>query len=58
MHGVCIVSVAELKEILEVNRNSERNLFHSKYFMEVDYVVMDCMEERLVARNKVELKND
>ena len=25
-------------------------LFHNKYFMELDHVVMDCIEERFVAK--------
>ena len=58
VHGVCIVSVYELKEILGRTKNGAKYLFHNKYFMEMDHVVMDCMEERLVARNRLEYEQD
>ena len=59
-----MVSVNELKVIVETNeREMERNgperaLFHNKYFMELDHSIMDCMEERLVAINMREYKED
>ncbi len=51
VHQVCIVGVGDLEEVV-----SERGsrLFHNKYFMEEDPVVMDCMEERVVALNRQE----
>jgi len=33
-------------------------LFFNKYFMEVDHVIMDCMEERLVKQNMLEYARD
>ena len=32
--------------------------FFNKYFMEMDHVVMDCMEQRLVEQNRREYEND
>ena len=29
-------------------------MFHNKYFTETDQTVMDCMEEELASRNKLE----
>jgi len=54
VHDVCIVTFQDLKRLLRV-RNA---LFHNKYFMELDHVVMDCMEERLVERNRREYQQD
>lgn len=33
-------------------------LFHNKYFMERDHTVMDCIEEELISRNKLEYERD
>ena len=33
-------------------------MFHNKYFMDVDHVVMDCFEEEQVKRNMDEFKRD
>ena len=52
------MTVAELKDVLRVSGGGERALFHNKYFMEVDHTVMDCMEERAVARNRLEFEQD
>ena len=40
---------------LEEGRNT---FFHNKYFIEYDHVVMDCMEEEIHSRNKLEYFND
>ena len=58
VHDVCIIASGDLKEVVARSRDGEKSLFHNKYFMEQDHVVMDCMEERLVARNKDEFKSD
>ena len=54
-HGICIVDVGDLNKTLEEGRNT---LFHNKYFMEYDHVVMDCMEEKIHSRDKLEYFND
>ena len=33
-------------------------MFHNKYFMERDHTVMDCLEEQLVVRNRLEYEKD
>lgn len=58
VHDICVVSVEELKELLSRSGDGKKSLFHNKYFMELDHIVMDCMEERLVARNRIEFKQD
>ena len=58
VHDICIVASGDLKEVVAKSRDGGVALFHNKYFMEQDHVVMDCMEERLVARNKEEFKSD
>ena len=43
---------------MRVSENGEKALFHNKYFMELDHTVMDCMEERAVAKNRQEFEAD
>ncbi len=38
--------------------NGDTALFQNKYFMEKNHIVMDCMEEMIVAKNKLEYKQD
>ena len=53
-HDICIITASDL-----LNVAKERNyLFHNKYFMDVDHTVMKCMEERIVARNKLEYRKE
>ena len=54
-HGICIVDVGDLYKTLEEGRNT---FFHNKYSIEYDHVVMDCMEEEIHFRNKLEIFND
>ena len=43
----------------KVNINNLKGpMFHNKYFMEKDHIVMDCMEEELVIRNRLEYEKD
>ena len=54
VHGICIVIHADLPRIMQETKNGSKALFHNKYFMEDNHVIMDCMEERIVAMNKLE----
>ena len=54
VHGICIVNHADLPRIMQETKNGSTALFHNKYFMEDNHVIMDCMEERIVAMNKLE----
>ena len=59
VHGVCVVSSGDLPTIYSMGVNADKpTFFFNKYFMEWDHVVMNCMEERLVERNKLEYVND
>ena len=58
VHNICVVSVEELKEVVYLTKDGRRAIFHNKYFMYLDHVVMDCAEEKLVARNKLEYQQD
>ena len=58
VHGICIVNHADLPRIMQMTRNGSKALFHNKYFMEDNHVIMDCMEERIVAMNKLEYELD
>ena len=59
VHGVCVVNSGDLPMIYSMGVNADKpTFFFNKYFMEWDHVVMDCMEERLVERNKLEYVND
>ena len=62
IHSICIMTSADL---YTVSNNLKANsghltgpMFHNKYFMEKDHIVMDCIEEQLVIRNWLEYKND
>ena len=54
IHQVCIVAVGDLQEVA----GQTGKLFHNKYFMENDHVVMNCMEERMVDRNRLEYEQE
>ena len=53
-HNICIITAADLASVTK----GKDYLFHNKYFMEVDHTVMTCMEERIVARNKLEYRKE
>ena len=55
IHQICVVGAGDLQEVV---RESGSHLFHNKYFMEFDHSVMDCMEERIVERNRLEYRQD
>ena len=55
VHNICIVDVGDLNRTLEEGRGS---LFHNKYFMEYDHVIMDCMEEKIRAQNQLERRKE
>ena len=58
VHGICIVNHADLPLIMQDTKNGAKALFQNKYFMEKNHVVMDCMEEMIVAKNKLEYEED
>ena len=58
VHAICVVSVDELQEIVRRTEDGHAYVFHNKYFMGVDHVVMDCAEEKMVTRNKLEYKQE
>ena len=57
LHTVCITNSADLPAIV---KSSSLNgyLFHNKYFAEMDHTVMDCLEERIVDKNKEEYRQE
>ena len=50
---VCIAGVGTMKSI-----NTSEAFFFNKYFARQDHVIMDCVEERIVARNRLEYSKD
>ena len=54
VHNICIVNHADLPRIMLETKNGSTALFHNKYFIEDNHVIMDCMEEKIVAMNKLE----
>jgi hypothetical protein len=56
VHLVCVVNFQDMPRIMRETKFGETALFHNKYFMEWDPVIMDCMEERIVAKNKREFE--
>jgi len=58
IHNICIVDVGDLQRILQATNNGKSAFFQNKYLMEHDHVVMDCMEERIVDKNRLEYEKD
>ncbi len=58
VHRICIPTIQGLERIITASNDGQIYLFHNKYFMEEDHVMMDCTEERLIARNKMEYEED
>ncbi len=58
IHMICIVTHSDLPRIMRETNNGDTSLFQNKYFMEKNHVVMDCMEEMIVAKNKLEYEED
>ena len=60
VHNICIMTSADLSSVhVKVNVKKLRGpMFHNKYFTERDHTVMDCMEEQLVLRNRLEYEKD
>ncbi len=58
VHDICIPTIRGLERITTASKDGQNALFLNKYFMEQDHVMMDCMEERLIARNKIEYEED
>ena len=57
VHSICIATSGDLHRIYK-SALSWQHFFFNKYFMEEDHVVMDCMEERLIAHNSKEYARD
>ena len=67
IHSICVCSSADLHRLdyqphwlAPGKRQSgeHETLFHNKYFLELDHIAMECMEEELVQRNKEEYRGD
>ena len=58
VHGICVVNHGDLPRIMRETKDGKTALFHNKYFMELDHVAMDCMEEMIVFRNRKEYEED
>lgn len=54
VHDVCIITAPDLSSVVK----SKNSLFFNKYFMDLDHTVMGCMEERIVASNKLEYQTE
>ena len=57
VHDICIVSISDLSR-LYIASQKKLWLFHNKYFMDYDHVVMDCIEKELILRNYHEYVQD
>ena len=57
LHTVCITNSADLPAIVK-SSTLNRHVFHNKYFAEMDHTVMDCLEERIVEKNREEYQQD
>ena len=54
VHGICVVTYEDLPRIMKETGEGSNALFQNKYFVENDHVAMDCMEEGIVDRNRIE----
>ena len=52
VHEICILNSAELPRVYYAMKAN--HWFFNKYFMEEDHIVMDCVEEELIRRNRQE----
>lgn len=57
VRSVCVSAAGDLPHIVSMSEE-QGNLFHNKYSMDLDHTVMDCLEERIVARNELEYKEE
>ena len=57
VHNICIISCSDLHQVQYGIKNTA-SFFYNKYFMEEDHVVMDCVEEKLIERNRKEYIGD
>ena len=61
IRGVCILSAGDLHLVFSLGVNVQKPqapFFFNKYNIREDHVVMECMEEWLVERNKLEYMSD
>ena len=58
VHDLCIASSGDLHKVYMTSIRPGTYMFFNKYFMDEDHIVMDCMEERLVERNRAEYRLD
>jgi len=58
VHGICVVNHGDLPRIMRETKYGKTALFHNKYFIELDHIAMDCMEEMIIFRNKKEYEED
>ena len=57
IHGVCIAEVGDLPGLKKISEE-RKWLFYNKYVLDYDHVVMDCIEEMLLQRNRQEHHHD
>ena len=57
LHEVCITNSADLPAIMST-LEQDGYMFHNKYFSEMDHTIMDCLEERIVAKNQEEYRKE
>lgn len=56
VNSICIITAGDLPMVMGTSEN--RTLFHNKYFMNHDHTAMDCLEEMIVKKNKLEYERD
>jgi hypothetical protein len=56
VNSICTITARDLPMVMRTSEN--RTLFHNKYLMEKDHTAMDCLEERIVEKNKLEYQRD
>ena len=57
LHTVCVTNSADLPAIVK-SASLNGYVFHNKYFVEMDHTIMDCLEERIVNKNREEYQQE
>ena len=58
VHDICIITALDLPKVMKAHMQHPNSFFHNKYFMELDHTVIRCMEERIVAQNRLEYEEE
>ena len=56
LRNVCVTNSKDLPSVMK--SSMDRHVFHNKYLSELDHTIMDCLEERIVSKNRMEYEQE